>query len=119
MLTRLSFSPAPGGASDVDDATVTVTNVAPSIPTLTSNGPKPEKTAITINGVASGSLVRDLYILDESTVTLPYLGSPGPTVLEIPVGISGQLTHLFIIFFMGGLAIKAPTWQNKIRVKVA
>jgi hypothetical protein len=44
---------APGGASDVDDATVTVTNVAPSIPTLTTDGPKPENSAITINGVAS------------------------------------------------------------------
>jgi hypothetical protein len=44
---------APGGATDVDDATVTVTNVAPSIPILGTDGPKPENTAITINGVAS------------------------------------------------------------------
>jgi hypothetical protein len=41
-----------GGASDVDDATVTVTNVAPSV-TLDDDGPQPENTAITINGVAS------------------------------------------------------------------
>jgi hypothetical protein len=66
-----------------------------------------------------GETVRDIYILDESALSIPYLGSPGPTVLEIPIGVTGQLTHLFIIFFMGGLAIKAPTWQNKIRVKVA
>jgi hypothetical protein len=44
---------APGGASDVDDATVTVTNVAPSITTLTNDGPKPENTSVSINGVAS------------------------------------------------------------------
>ena len=73
----------------------------------------------TINGVGSGSHVRDMYILDEQTITLPYLGSPGPTVLEIPVGISGQLTHLYIIFLMNGLAVKVLPWNNKVRVKVA
>jgi hypothetical protein len=41
------------GVSDVDDATVTVTNVAPSFTTLTNDGPQPENTAITISGVAS------------------------------------------------------------------
>jgi hypothetical protein len=75
-------------------------------------------TGSTINGVASGSEVRDLYILDESTITLPYLGSPGPTVLEIPVGISGQLTHLYIVFLMNGLAVKVLPWNNKVRVKL-
>lgn len=66
-----------------------------------------------------GLTVRDLYMLDESSITLPYLGSPGPTVLEIPVGISGQLTHLYIAFLMNGLAVKVLPWNNKIRVKVA
>jgi len=71
----------------------------------------------TVNGVASGDDVRDLYILDESTITLPFLGSEGPTVLDIPVGISGQLIHLYIVFGMWGLACKAPTFSNKVRVK--
>lgn len=65
----------------------------------------------------SGNTVRDLYLLDESTITMPYLGSEGPTVLDIPIGISGQLTHLFIIFGMWGLAVKAPTFSNKVRIK--
>lgn len=65
----------------------------------------------------SGNTVRDLYLLDESTITMPYLGSEGPTVLDIPIGISGQLTHLFIIFGMWGLAVKAPTFNNKVRIK--
>jgi hypothetical protein len=75
-------------------------------------------TGTTINSVASGAKVRDLYMLDESTITLPYLGSPGPTVLEIPVGISGQLTHLYIVFLMNGLAVKVLPWNNKVRVKL-
>lgn len=66
----------------------------------------------------SNNTVRDLYMLDESSITLPYLGSPGPTVLEIPIGISGQLTHLFIVFLMNGLAVKVLPWNNKIRVKI-
>lgn len=61
--------------------------------------------------------VADIYLLDNTTISLPYLGSPGPTVLDIPIGISGQLTHLFIIFGMWGLAVKAPIWSNKVRVK--
>lgn len=75
-------------------------------------------TGSTINGVSNGNEVRDLYMLDESTINLVYLGSPGPTVLEIPVGISGQLTHLYIIFLMNGLAVKVLPFSNKIRVKV-
>lgn len=62
---------------------------------------------------------RDLYLLDESTITMPYLGSEGPTVLDIPIGISGQLTHLFIIFGMWGLAVKAPTFSNKVRIRAS
>lgn len=66
----------------------------------------------------SGNEVRDLYLLSEDTMTLPYLGTPGPTVLDIPVGISGQLTRLFIVFLMNGLAVKVPTFSNKVRVKL-
>lgn len=65
----------------------------------------------------SGNLSRDMYVLDESTISLPYLGSEGPTVLEIPVGISGQLTRLYIVFGMWGLAVKAIPFSNKVRVK--
>jgi hypothetical protein len=65
----------------------------------------------------SGNTVRDLYLLDESTISMPYLGSEGPTILDIPIGISGQLTHLFIIFGMWGLAVKVPTFNNKVRIK--
>lgn len=68
---------------------------------------------------SGGELVRDAYFLDESTVSMPYLGSEGPTVLDIPIGISGQLTHLFIIFLMNGFAVKALPFSNKLRIKHA
>lgn len=63
--------------------------------------------------------VGDMYLLDESTISLPYLGSDGPTVLDIPIGISGQLTHLYILFGMWGMAVKAIPFSNKVRVKQA
>lgn len=72
----------------------------------------------TATSTYSGNDVRDLYILDESTISMPYLGAEGPTVLDIPVGISGQLVHLYIVFGMWGLAVKAPTFSNKVRVKL-
>lgn len=87
---RLGLGPVPGDA--IDDYTAT---------TYSSN------------------TVRDMYLLDESSISLPYLGSEGPTVLDIPIGIAGQLTHLYIIFGMWGLAVKAIPFSNKIRVKVA
>jgi hypothetical protein len=65
----------------------------------------------------SAHTVSDIYLLDEATISVPYLGSDGPTVLDIPMGVSGQLTHLFIIFGMWGLAVKAPTVSNKVRVR--
>lgn len=58
----------------------------------------------------------DIYLLDETTISVPYLGSDGPTVLDIPIGISGQLTHLYIVFGMWGLALKVPQFSNKVRV---
>lgn len=64
----------------------------------------------------SAQSVGDIYVLDESTISMPYLGSEGPTVIEIPTGVSGQLTRLFIVFGMWGLATKVPTWSNKVRV---
>lgn len=62
---------------------------------------------------------RDIYLLDESSISVPFLGTDGPTVLDIPIGISGQLTHLYIVFGMWGLAVKVPQWSNKVRVKQA
>ena len=66
--------------------------------------------------VRSGNTVSDIYLLDEDTITVPFLGSSGPTVLDIPIGISGQLTHLFIIFGMWGLAVKSVQKHNKVRI---
>lgn len=100
-------------------------NVAPGVNTNAVNtvfGPLP---LAVVPGDSIGGYVRsavnraDMYILDESSISLPFLGSPGPTVLDIPIGISGQLTHLFIMFGMWGMAVKAIPFSNKVRVKTS
>lgn len=68
-------------------------------------------------GDASGWTVGDAYLLDEATITMPYLGSAAPTVIEIPIGVGGQLSRMFIVFGMWGLAEKALIFSNKVRVK--
>jgi hypothetical protein len=100
----------------------TYTDVAPGVLTNAVNtvfGPTP---LFVIPGDSIGSYtksadtVSDIYLMDESVWSIPYLGSDGPTVLDIPVGISGQLTRLFIIFGMWGMALKATQFCNKVRV---
>jgi len=65
----------------------------------------------------SAQTVSDAYMIDERSVSLPFLGSDGPTVLDIPMGVSGQLVRLFIIFGMWGFAVKAVQFHNKVRIR--
>ena len=48
----LQVTDAASGITDTDSATVTVTNVAPTV-TIGNNGPKAENTAATVSGVVS------------------------------------------------------------------
>jgi hypothetical protein len=59
---------------------------------------------------------RDMYVVDESVWSMPYLGSDSITTLEIPVGTNGSLSRLYIMYCMYGLASKANKFNGKIRV---
>jgi hypothetical protein len=61
------------GVSDVDDATVTVTNVAPAVTGLASNSPRDENTVVTVTG-----LVSDPGWLDPLTATIDWGDGAGP-----------------------------------------
>jgi hypothetical protein len=61
---------------------------------------------------------RDMYVIDEDSWSLPYLGADSITTLEIPVGVNGSLSRLYIMYVMFGLANKAPQFNAKIRVTV-
>lgn len=85
----------------------------------TANGPIP---LFIVPGDAIGTYthsaktVSDVYFLDESVFSIPYLGSEGPTILDIPMGVGGQLTRQFIVFGMWGFAAKALQFSRKVRV---
>jgi hypothetical protein len=61
---------------------------------------------------------RDMYIIDEDSWSMPYLGADSITTLEIPVGVNGALSKLYIMYVMFGLANKAPQFNAKVRVTV-
>jgi hypothetical protein len=70
----------------------------------------------TYNRTADAKLVDDIYVVDESGLAIVWLGSESLTVLEIPIGVNGQLSALFIPFLMYGLEIANPLFDAKIRV---
>lgn len=67
----------------------------------------------------SGKTVADMYMINESQLAVPYLGSPGPSVIEIPPGVSGQLTRLYIVWGMFGLALMSNLHSVKLRADQA
>ncbi len=66
------------------------------------------------NDVGGGATGRDALLLDESVVAMPYLGSETPTVIELPLGVTGALTKLYILVSFFGLAVRVPTFNTKL-----
>jgi len=66
----------------------------------------------------NGKDTADAYVLDESTLALPYLGSDSITTLDIPIGVAGQLVHYFIVFCMFGLELRTDLFNRKIRFQL-
>jgi hypothetical protein len=73
----------------------------------------------TATSTFDGNTVADLYMINESQLQVPYLGNPGPSVIEIPPGVSGQLTRLYIVWGMFGLAILSNLHSVKLRADTA
>lgn len=63
--------------------------------------------------------VADIYLMNLDQLVVPYLGSPMPQIIEIPPGVSGQLTRLYLIWFMGGLAPLSLLHGVKLRANQA
>lgn len=87
----------------------------------TANGALP---VLAVAGDSIGSYAissvnyRDVYVVDEDSWSMPYLGTDSITTLEIPIGVAGKLTRLYVMFTMFGLASKATKFNGKIRVAV-
>lgn len=87
----------------------TPVGVLPIIPTFGNPGGTYDRTS-------DGKLVSDIYVVDETGLSMRYLGPETLTILEIPVGANGQLSSLFIPFYMVGAEVAAPIFCAKVRV---
>jgi hypothetical protein len=75
----------------------------------------PGTTMGTYTRASDSATVEDAYLLDFSTVYMPWLYSEGWTVLQIPSGVDGVLSERWIVFGMYGLTLIAPAFYAKIR----
>lgn len=66
----------------------------------------------------AGKESADIYVVDENDLAMPYLGSDSITVLDIPIGVGGQLVHYFVLFCMFGLQLKTTLWSHKVRAQL-
>lgn len=64
--------------------------------------------------VGGAALGRDAILIDESVVAMPFLGSETTTVIELPLGVTGALTKLFILVSFFGLAVRVPNYTSKL-----
>ena len=110
-VTNLVRYNAPSQGQQVMGLTLgTVVTAAGELPILSVPGDSIGSYSI------SSSSYRDMYVVDEDSWSMPYLGSDSITTLEIPVGVNGALSRLYIMYVMFGLANKAPQFNGKIRV---
>jgi len=115
-LTSLVRYNAPALADQAAGATFgQVVTAAGALPILAVAGDSIGSYTVTSPTTAN---YRDMYVIDEDSWSLPYLGADSITTLEIPVGVNGSLSRLYIMYVMFGLANKAPQFNAKVRVTV-
>jgi hypothetical protein len=115
-LTNLVRYNAPAQTDQAAGATFgQVVTAAGALPILAVAGDSIGSYTVTSPTTAN---YRDMYVIDEDTWSMPYLGADSITTLEIPVGVNGSLSRLYIMYVMFGLANKAPQFNAKIRVTV-
>jgi len=115
-LTNLVRYNAPAQADQAAGATFgSVVTAAGALPILAVAGDSIGSYTVTSPTTAN---YRDMYIVDEDSWSMPFLGADSITTLEIPVGVNGALSRLYIMYVMTGLANKAPQFNAKVRVTV-
>ena len=115
-LTNLVRYNAPAQADQAAGATFgQVVTAAGALPILAVAGDSIGSYTVTSPTTAN---YRDMYIVDEDSWSMPYLGADSITTIEIPVGVNGALSRLYIMYVMFGLANKAPQFNAKVRVTV-
>lgn len=69
--------------------------------------------------IAAAGRYIDIYVADSSTLAIKWLGSPYPTLIEVPLASDGTLRKLTIPYWMASLEFIAPVYVGKVRLKTA
>ena len=64
----------------------------------------------------SAAATEDVFVADPNGMSLAYLGSPNPVILELPVGFNNTLSNVYIIFLMNGLVLFIDGFHRKVRL---
>lgn len=64
----------------------------------------------------SAAATEDAFVCDPNGMSLAYLGSPNPVILELPVGFNNTLSNVYIIFLMNGLVLFIDGFHRKVRL---
>jgi hypothetical protein len=107
----------PKGGVDSALSRVGIRNVAGALSKFTPVPSGSQGQGIGYYDVAGPVTMEDVYVCDPGGIEKPYLGSPTPTVLELPIGFNGRLSSVYVIFLMTGLAVFIPSFHRKIRIK--
>jgi len=67
----------------------------------------------------SAAQTEDIDVLDMSTWAIAYLGSPTPSILELPIGFNNQLSRVYYPFYMPTLVPYIAQFNRKIRIASA
>ena len=68
---------------------------------------------------ADGHVYIDMYVADSSMLSIPWLGSPSPTLIEVPLASDGTLRKLTIPYWMASLEVAVPMFLGKVRLKLS
>jgi hypothetical protein len=66
--------------------------------------------------IAGPTTVEDIDVVDLTGMSMAWLISPSPTILELPPGYNNTLSRVFVPFLMNGLVVHTVNFQHKIRV---
>lgn len=64
----------------------------------------------------AGTVYEDIFVTDPRGLALAYLGSPTPSILELPIGYNNNLSQVFVPFYMAGLVINVLNFHRKVRI---
>jgi hypothetical protein len=63
-----------------------------------------------------GNPTEDMYVTDTTGIKFPWLISPTPTIIELPLGFDLKLARTFVPIEMSGLQVDVANFHRKIRI---